>query len=155
MAFFAISRRKPLELLSATELAIERERLQAENEQLQRAVTSHAIVDQAMGALVVLGQIPPEEAWRALRDVSQRTNTKLRTVAEDVLRFAQGGTLPDAELGELKQALARYKACPPPRRRPPAPQADFAGAAPAEGRPGSRLGSASRRSAHRRRSTPQ
>ncbi|MEU6324529.1 ANTAR domain-containing protein [Streptomyces sp. NPDC047009] len=80
---------------------MEYERLGEENEQLQRAVTSHAIVDQAIGALVVLGRIPPEEAWRALRDVSQRTNTKLRVVAEDVLKFAQGGTLPNVELDEL------------------------------------------------------
>lgn len=118
MAFFAISRHRPLELLSTTDLVMEYEQLHAENEQLQRAVASHAIVDQAIGALVVLGQIPPEEAWRALRDVSQRTNTKLRVIAEDVLKFAQGGTLPDAELNELRQALSRYQACSPAQRDP-------------------------------------
>ncbi|MGW2937998.1 ANTAR domain-containing protein [Streptomyces sp. NPDC001156] len=116
MAFFAVSRHRPLVLLSATDLAMENGRLQAENEQLQQAVTSHAIIDQAMGALVVLGQIPSEEAWRALRDVSQRTNTKLRVVAENVLKFARGGTLPDVEMDELRRALARYQACCPARR---------------------------------------
>ncbi|MGW2938732.1 ANTAR domain-containing protein [Streptomyces sp. NPDC001156] len=111
MAFFAVSKHHSLEM-SATDLAMENERLQAENEQLQHAVTSHAIIDQAMGALVVLGQIPPDEAWRALRDVSQRTNTKLRVIAEDVLKFACGDSLPDGELDELQRALTRFKGSP-------------------------------------------
>ncbi|MGW2939375.1 ANTAR domain-containing protein [Streptomyces sp. NPDC001156] len=97
---------------------MEHDRLQAENEQLERAVSSHAAVDQAIGALVVLGQIPPEDAWRALRDVSQRTNTKLRIVAENVLKFAQGSALPDTELIELRRALARYQAFSPANRDP-------------------------------------
>ncbi|MGW5055724.1 ANTAR domain-containing protein [Streptomyces sp. NPDC004096] len=118
MAFFAVSRHRPLELLSVTDLAMEHERLHAENEQLRRALSSRAVIDQAIGALVVLGQLPPEEAWRALRDVSQRTNTKLRVVAEDVLKFAQDGTLPDAELNELRRALARYQTCSSAHRAP-------------------------------------
>ncbi|MGW9032730.1 ANTAR domain-containing protein [Streptomyces sp. NPDC055722] len=117
MAFFAVSKHRSLEL-SATDLAMENERLQAENEQLQHAVTSHAVIDQAMGALVVLGQIPPADAWRALQEVSQRTNTKLRVVAEDVLKFARGGSLPDGELDELQRALARFKPCSPDHQDP-------------------------------------
>ncbi|MFJ4328598.1 ANTAR domain-containing protein [Streptomyces tricolor] len=111
MAFFALSRHQPLVLLSATDLASEYHRLQEENEQLQRAVTSHAVIDQAIGAVVVLGQIAPEEAWRALRDVSQRTNVKLRTVAEHILAYAQGGALPEPERLELGKAIIRYRRC--------------------------------------------
>ncbi|MEU2923917.1 ANTAR domain-containing protein [Streptomyces sp. NPDC007251] len=111
MTFFALSRHEPLVLLSNTDLAAEYDRLVAENQQLQRAVTSHAVIDQAIGAVVVLGQIAPEEAWRALRDVSQRTNTKLRTVAEHILDYAQGGTLPDEERTELGRAIVRYRRC--------------------------------------------
>ncbi|WP_133914326.1 ANTAR domain-containing protein [Streptomyces sp. NBC_00582] len=122
MAFFALSRTQPFALLSATDLARENARLQEESAQLQRAVTSHAVVDQALGAVVVLGQIPPEEAWRALRDVSQHTNTKLRTVAEHILVFAQGGDLPEAELVELRRAVTRYRGCRD-AARPPAPAA--------------------------------
>ncbi|MEU6323354.1 ANTAR domain-containing protein [Streptomyces sp. NPDC047009] len=85
------------------------ELLSEENVQLRRAVASHAIIDQAIGVVVVLGQIPPEEGWRVLRDVSQRTNIKLRTVAEHVLQFAQGGAMSSAELKELTQAMDRYK----------------------------------------------
>ncbi|MFI6567245.1 ANTAR domain-containing protein [Streptomyces sp. NPDC050534] len=110
MAFFAISRSQPLTLLSSTDLAAVNERLEEECSQLRQALSSHAIVDQAIGALVVLGQIPPEEAWRGLRDVSQRTNTKLRTVAEHVMAFAQGADLPEPERIELQRAISRYTA---------------------------------------------
>ncbi|MFF4799877.1 ANTAR domain-containing protein [Streptomyces sp. NPDC001351] len=109
MAFFAVSRSQPLKFLSATDLAVENERLEAECAQLEQAVSSHAVVDQAIGALVVLGRIAPEEAWRALRDVSQRTNTKLRVVAEHVMAFTQGGELPAAERIGLQQAIGRYQ----------------------------------------------
>ncbi|MEU3528144.1 ANTAR domain-containing protein [Streptomyces sp. NPDC038707] len=111
MAFFALSRIRPLALLSTTDLAAEYDRLLEENRQLQRAVTSHAVIDQAMGAVVALGQIAPEEAWRALRDVSQRTNVKLRTVAEHVLDYVQGGALPEPERRELAKAIVRYRRC--------------------------------------------
>ncbi|WP_406430988.1 ANTAR domain-containing protein [Streptomyces sp. NBC_00631] len=111
MAFFAISRTQPLRLLSATELAAEHERLRAENAQLNQAVTSHAVIDQAIGAVVACGRIAPEEAWRVLRDVSQHTNTKLRTVAEQVLRYAQGKAAPDFDPAELRRAIVRYRAC--------------------------------------------
>ncbi|MBC2864357.1 ANTAR domain-containing protein [Streptomyces mexicanus] len=107
MAFFAMSRRHPLQPLSVTDLVLEHERLHEEIDQLQRALTSHAVIDQAIGAVVAFGRMPPEDAWLVLREVSQRTNTKVRTVAEHVLKFAQGGALPDTELEELKRALAR------------------------------------------------
>ncbi|MFE1442194.1 ANTAR domain-containing protein [Streptomyces sp. NPDC058739] len=117
MAFFSLSPSRPLTLLSATDLAAENERLRAEAGQLQRAVTSHALVDQAIGAVVVLGRIPPEEAWRVLRDVSQRTNVKLSTVAAYVMDFAQGAELPEDVRAELHSAIARYADCGGRRKR--------------------------------------
>ncbi|AYN43034.1 ANTAR domain-containing protein [Streptomyces dangxiongensis] len=111
MAFFAVSRNKPLVLLSTTDLVTEHHRLQEENEQLRRAVTSHAVIDQAIGVVVTLGRMAPEGAWRALRDVSQRTNTKLRTVAEHILDHAQGGPLPESERAELEKAIVRHRRC--------------------------------------------
>nr|WP_306317630.1 MULTISPECIES: ANTAR domain-containing protein [unclassified Streptomyces] len=87
----------------------ENARLRAENAQLKRAVTSHAVVDQAIGVVVVLGRIPPEDAWRVLRDVSQRANVKLRLVAEHILTFADGGDPPpERERLELRRAVDRY-----------------------------------------------
>ncbi|MFJ9350975.1 ANTAR domain-containing protein [Streptomyces sp. NPDC101237] len=112
MAFFAISASQPLVLRSSTDLTRENERLAVECGQLHQAVTSHALVDQAIGAIVAMGRMPPEEAWRALRDVSQRTNTKMRTVAENILAFAQGTELPEAERDELRRAINRYGTAP-------------------------------------------
>ncbi|MFJ9173271.1 ANTAR domain-containing protein [Streptomyces sp. NPDC102360] len=114
MAFFMLSSTRPLTLLSATDLAKEHERLQTEVAQLKQAVTSHALVDQAIGVVVVLGRIPPEDAWRVLRDVSQRTNVKLNLVAEHLLEFARGDELPDDERAELQRAIERYAALRPP-----------------------------------------
>ncbi|MFI1167289.1 ANTAR domain-containing protein [Streptomyces sp. NPDC020801] len=108
MVFFAISKRHPLQPLSTTDLVLEHERLHEEIDQLRCALTSHAVIDQAIGAVVAFGRIPPDDAWWVLRDVSQRSNTKVRTVAERVLKFAQGGALPDTELEELRQALDRH-----------------------------------------------
>lgn len=113
MAFFMLSSSRPLALLSATDLAKEHERLQTEVAQLKQAVTSHALVDQAIGVVVVLGQIPPEDAWRVLRDVSQRSNVKLNQVARHILDFAQGADLPADERTELQRAIERYAALRP------------------------------------------
>ncbi len=119
MAFFMLSATRPLALLSATDLAKEHERLQTEVTQLKQAVTSHALVDQAIGVVVVLGRIPPEDAWRVLRDVSQRANVKLNLVAKHLLDFAQGGLLPDEERLELQRAIDRYAALRSPSQDPP------------------------------------
>ncbi|GGX73051.1 ANTAR domain-containing protein [Streptomyces minutiscleroticus] len=112
MAFFAHSEYEPLRLKSVTDLVREVERLSVENAQLQRAVTSHAQVDQAIGALVVLAEISPADAWDVLRDVSQRTNTKLHTIAGLVLEFAQGCPLPGTVREALRDALARRRPSP-------------------------------------------
>ncbi|MEU6847733.1 ANTAR domain-containing protein [Streptomyces sp. NPDC046716] len=110
MAFFAVFPSRPLELLSATDLAREHERLDAEVAGLRDAVSSHALVDQAIGVVIALSQLPAEECWRVLRDVSQHTNVKLRHVAEHILAFAQGGTMPDDVRAELDRAIGRYAA---------------------------------------------
>jgi len=108
LTFFAMLPSHPLKFWSVTDLVREVERLEAAYADLEQAAASHAPIDQAIGVVVVLGQIAPEEAWRALRDVSQRTNTKLRTIAEQVLAFAQGGDLSKAVRVELLQAITRY-----------------------------------------------
>ncbi|MFJ8782239.1 MULTISPECIES: ANTAR domain-containing protein [unclassified Streptomyces] len=92
---------------SADELAEEMDRLRAENQQLQQALASHAVVDQAIGVLTVLGQNPQATASRC-REVSQHTNIKLTQVAEHILEHGQGTALPDVLLGELHAALARH-----------------------------------------------
>jgi hypothetical protein len=92
----------------ADELMAELERLREENRQLQQALASHALVDQAIGVLTVLGQISPSDGFTVLREASQHTNIKLSVVAEHVVEHAQGAALPDVLLRELQAALARH-----------------------------------------------
>ncbi|MEU8793684.1 ANTAR domain-containing protein [Streptomyces sp. NPDC048643] len=89
-------------------LSAELERLQAEIRQLRQTVTAHAVVDRAIGALTVLGRIDPEDGFTVLREVSQRTNTKLALIAEQILKHAQGQALPGYLRHELRAALARH-----------------------------------------------
>ncbi|MET7746549.1 ANTAR domain-containing protein [Streptomyces sp. NPDC005385] len=107
MAFFVISRSDPLRLLSTTDLVRENDKLSEECTQLHRAVSSHATVDQAIGALLVLGRIGPEDSWDVLRETSQHTNRKLHVVAAEVLAFGRGGTLPDDIRVALEAALSK------------------------------------------------
>ncbi|MEV6002804.1 ANTAR domain-containing protein [Streptomyces griseomycini] len=96
------------------EPAAELDRLRAENRQLRQALTSHAVVDQAIGALTVLGRVEPGQGFTVLREISQHTNIKLSVVAEQILKHARGAALPDLLLGELRAALARQGTGPYP-----------------------------------------
>ncbi|MFE9455053.1 ANTAR domain-containing protein [Streptomyces sp. NPDC006739] len=105
-------RPRPQSPASADDLVAELERVRAENRQLQQALASHAVVDQAIGVLTVLGRIPPGDGFTVLREVSQHTNIKLAQVAEEVVKHGQGAALPGVLLGELQAALARHAAGP-------------------------------------------
>ncbi|WP_404199255.1 ANTAR domain-containing protein [Streptomyces tauricus] len=65
-----------------------------ENTQLRQAVRAHAVVDQAIGVVVAMGWLTPEQRWKVLREISQRTNTKLRTVAEHVVTWPRTQDVP-------------------------------------------------------------
>ncbi|MEU2065157.1 ANTAR domain-containing protein [Streptomyces sp. NPDC013455] len=82
--------------------------LQAEVEQLKEAVTSHAVVDQAIGMVVALGRVSPDQGYQVLREVSQHTNIKLRNVAELILIWGRRGDIPPDIRAELEDALDRY-----------------------------------------------
>ncbi|MFB7501351.1 ANTAR domain-containing protein [Streptomyces sp. NPDC056161] len=91
--------------------------LQEEVDQLKEAVTSHAVVDQAIGMVVALGRVTPDQGWAVLKEVSQHTNIKLRQVAELILIWGRTGDMP-SEIGtELEDVLDRYG----PTRIPGAP----------------------------------
>ncbi|MDI9835706.1 ANTAR domain-containing protein [Streptomyces sp. KAU_LT] len=81
--------------------------LRQEVAQLQHAVFSHAIVDQAIGVVVAYGGVRPGTAWEVLKEISQHTNTKLREVAELVVRWPHEGRLPEDVRGALTAAVAR------------------------------------------------
>ncbi|MFI8192276.1 ANTAR domain-containing protein [Streptomyces sp. NPDC085946] len=82
--------------------------LQEEIQQLKEAVVSHAVVDQAIGMVVALGRVAPDEGWAVLKEVSQHTNIKLRTVAELILLWGRSGVMPAEIRAELEDALDRF-----------------------------------------------
>lgn len=57
-------------------------------EQLEEAMTSRVIIEQAKGILVATRRCGPEEAFEMLRAISQRSNRRLRDVALDLVNHA-------------------------------------------------------------------
>ncbi|MGW5481431.1 ANTAR domain-containing protein [Streptomyces sp. NPDC004008] len=82
--------------------------LEEEVSQLKEAVTSHAVVDQAIGMLVAVGHVTPAQGWEVLREVSQHANIKLRHVAELIVIWGGGGDLPADVRDLLEATLDRY-----------------------------------------------
>ncbi|MCF3135479.1 ANTAR domain-containing protein [Streptomyces olivochromogenes] len=106
---------------SETERNSETERifeLEEEVDQLKEAVVSHAVVDQAIGMMVALGRVTPDQGWWVLKEVSQHTNIRLRNVAELILIWGRTGDMPRDIRAELEEALDRHG----PTQVPGAPQ---------------------------------
>ncbi|MBV7698283.1 ANTAR domain-containing protein [Streptomyces sp. TRM70350] len=82
--------------------------LEDEVAQLKEAISSHAVVDQAIGMIVALGRVTPDQGWAVLKEVSQHTNIKLRTIAELILIWGRDGEMPPEIRAELEDALDRY-----------------------------------------------
>jgi ANTAR domain len=93
--------------------------LREEVGQLKEAVTSHATVDQAIGMMVALGRVTPDEGWAVLREVSQLTNIKLRNIAELILIWGRTGDLPSDVRAPLEEALDKYGPTQIPGAPPP------------------------------------
>ncbi|MCC8482446.1 ANTAR domain-containing protein [Streptomyces globisporus] len=51
--------------------------------QLERALASHVVVDQARGVLMAMTRCTPEEAWDMLVRISQHANVKARSPEPD------------------------------------------------------------------------
>ncbi|MFE0419667.1 ANTAR domain-containing protein [Streptomyces tendae] len=81
--------------------------LQEQVRQLKEAVVSHAAVDQAIGVVIALGGMTPDEGWIVLKEVSQHTNIKLRNVAEAILIWGRTGVMPPEILTALEHRLGR------------------------------------------------
>jgi GAF domain-containing protein len=58
-------------------------------EQLQEALTSRAVIDQAKGILMERTGCDADQAFELLRQASQRMNRKVRDIAADLCRTAQ------------------------------------------------------------------
>ncbi|EPD68842.1 ANTAR domain-containing protein [Streptomyces sp. HGB0020] len=87
------------------------DQLEAEVMQLRHAVESHAVIDQALGVIVTVARVTPDEAWDIVRETSMCTNIKLRRVAESLVAWARSGELPtpirDALTARLNRPLDR------------------------------------------------
>ncbi|MDJ1132045.1 ANTAR domain-containing protein [Streptomyces iconiensis] len=79
--------------------------LRAKNEQLSKALSSRAAIDQARGMVMALARCSSERAWGVLVDVSQHCNVKLRDVAVALVATAQDGHLSEEMQRELRRAL--------------------------------------------------
>ncbi|MBW5424627.1 ANTAR domain-containing protein [Streptomyces sp. BG9H] len=81
--------------------------LQRKVDQLERAVESHATIDQAIGIVVAMGRLTPEQGWTVLRETSQHTNMKLTRVADLIVAWGCAGDLPEEIRRELDASLSR------------------------------------------------
>ncbi|EFE71243.1 MULTISPECIES: ANTAR domain-containing protein [Streptomyces] len=84
--------------------------LEEEVQQLKDAVVSHAVVDQAIGMIVAIGRVSPDQGWTVLKEVSQHTNIKLRSIAEMILAWGRTGVMPAEVRAALEDVLDR--SCP-------------------------------------------
>ncbi|WP_246530627.1 ANTAR domain-containing protein [Streptomyces bathyalis] len=82
------------------------EKPQTEMEQLRQALETRPVIDRAHGVLMATHGCTPGEAWEVLKTASQETNTKLRTVAEEVTETTQGEPLPSEVRKAIQTALA-------------------------------------------------
>lgn len=94
--------------------------LQEEIGQLKQAITSHAVVDQAIGMMVALGRITPDQGWVVLREVSQHMNVKLRDLAEMIIAWGGEGDMRSDVRAVLEETLDKYGPTQIPDE-PPAP----------------------------------
>ncbi|MFJ7072068.1 anti-sigma factor antagonist [Streptomyces sp. NPDC098781] len=81
--------------------------LRIEVAQLRRAMQTRPAIDLARGILMASFNLSPADAWTVLVTVSQNTNTKLHTLAGDLVTAVQGEALPDGMRDQLSTAVAR------------------------------------------------
>ncbi|MEU1466412.1 ANTAR domain-containing protein [Streptomyces sp. NPDC005727] len=84
-------------------------RLEEKNAQLQQAVRSHAVIDQAIGVLIAVHRMPAAAGWDVLQEVSQHCNLKLRTIADGVIAWARGEPMQQQVAQELEAVLQRWR----------------------------------------------
>ncbi len=59
------------------------------SEQLQHALESRAVIDQAIGVIIAQQRCSPEQAFSVMRAASQNRNVKLRTIAAGIVNSLQ------------------------------------------------------------------
>ncbi|WP_406493909.1 ANTAR domain-containing protein [Streptomyces sp. NBC_01604] len=81
--------------------------LRTKNKQLEQALASRAVIDQARGMVMALAPCSSERAWEVLVDMSQHCNVKLRAVATALVATTKNETLPEPMQRELRHGLRR------------------------------------------------
>ncbi|MFI9228650.1 ANTAR domain-containing protein [Streptomyces rimosus] len=89
------------------------QKLRAETAHLRRAMQTRPVIDLARGILMANHPLSPEAAWKILVAASQKTNTKLHRLAQDVVDHIQGAPLAEAVHQQLTDAIAEVTAAPP------------------------------------------
>lgn len=84
--------------------------LRAKNKQLEQALASRAVIDQARGMVMALAPCSSERSWDLLVEVSQHCNVKLRDVAAALVATTKDQELPEAIRREWARALRRLHA---------------------------------------------
>ncbi|MBQ0863790.1 ANTAR domain-containing protein [Streptomyces smyrnaeus] len=79
---------------------------------LRRAMQTRPTIDLARGILMATFHLSPETAWDVLVATSQNTNTKLRQLADDLVRTVHGDPLPKAVQEQLMTAVAKAESAP-------------------------------------------
>jgi anti-anti-sigma factor len=86
--------------------------LRAEVVDLKRAMGSRSVIDLARGVLMASFRLSGEDAWSVLVEVSQRGNTKLRLIAEELVAAVTGDPLPDHLKRQISAAVAKISGDP-------------------------------------------
>ncbi|MFE0254237.1 anti-sigma factor antagonist [Streptomyces sp. NPDC059010] len=81
--------------------------LRIELAQLRRAMQTRPTIDLARGILMASFGLSTEEAWKVLVTASQNTNTKLHSLAGEVVTAIKGDPLPDSVQEQLSSAVSR------------------------------------------------
>lgn len=80
--------------------------LQREIGQLQDSVVSQAVIDQAIGVLLVLGGLLPHQGIEVLMTVSERTGLSVRVIARQLVDCAATERPPEGIRQALETAMA-------------------------------------------------
>lgn len=89
---------------------------QSRIQQLEEALASHAVVDQARGVLMATHRIDAEAAWGLLVRVSSHENIKVRTLAEAVIALVTSpvpARSTPARTAAIRYLLPRWAATEP------------------------------------------
>lgn len=95
----------------------DRRDLRAEVTQLRRAMRTRPPIDKSMGVLMAAYGLSEDEAWEVLVTASQHTNTKLYTVAEEIVASTQGDVVNAGLRETIEAALKKLKKLKEPRNR--------------------------------------